>query len=122
MTSAVPDIPQDVSAFEVTLPSSGDNCIIVVNWNPPINANISLVKRYTVESSSVIFHCQVELNAEIEIRAIDSCGRGGASSSDNIIAIVDVLETANSSKSVTTDQPSTTDEQRWLNLCLLQSC
>ena len=115
MTSAIPDIPQDVSAFKVT-PSSGDDCIIVVNWNPPSNANTSLVKQYMIESPSVdymttktaiavallIHQCEVGSNTHIRIHAIDSCNRNGTSS-DNIIT--DLLETTNnSSGGVTTQQ------------------
>ena len=113
-------MPQDVSAFKVT-PPLGYDCIIVVNWNPPSNADASLVERYMVKSPSgnftttrtavsVIYDCEVESNAQIGIHAVDSCGRGGASS-QNIL--VKLLETSsNSSGSVTTEQNPITEEQR----------
>jgi hypothetical protein len=50
---ALPDMPRDVSALKVTPPSSGDDCITVVNWNPPGNLNSNLVARYTVESPTI---------------------------------------------------------------------
>ena len=110
--SAVPDIPQDVSAFKVS-PSSEGNCIIVVNWNPPSNANTTLVKQYMVESPfgnlttmktavSVIYDCEVESDAQIGIYTVDSCDRDGASS-DNSIA--ELLETTNNSSGIVTMQP-----------------
>ena len=109
-----------MSAFKV-IPSSGDDCIIVVNWNPPSNANTSLVKQYMVESPSgnhtttktaiavalLIHHCNVEADTLIRIHAIDSCDRNGASSNNNI---TELLEVANSS--ITTEQSPTTKDQR----------
>jgi hypothetical protein len=109
-------MPQNVTAFEIT-PPPGDNCIIVVNWNPPNNTNTSLVKQFKVESPAgnfttntarteiavalVAHHCEDGSNARIKIQAIDSCGRDGASSSDSIVIVTELLAEENSS-SVTT--------------------
>ena len=114
--AALPDMPQDVTAFEIT-PPPGDNCIILVNWIPPSNTNSSLVKRYNLESPAGNFitktarteiavallahHCENGSNARISIHAIDSCGRNGASSNDSIVIVTELLE-RNSSSSVTT--------------------
>jgi hypothetical protein len=111
--AALPDMPQKVTAFEIT-PPPGDNCIIVVNWNPPNNTNTSLVKQFKVESPAGNFttntarteiavallahHCENGSNARIKIRAIDSCGRSGASSNDSIVIVTELL--GNSSSSV----------------------
>ena len=110
---AVPATPQEVSAIKVTPPSE-DDCIIIVNWNPPSNENTTLVKYYMVQSpsgnvttintkGSVIYHCDLESNAQIRIHAIDSCHRSGTSS-DNIIA--DLLETINNSSGNVTTEPT----------------
>ena len=96
MISAIPGIPQDVTAYKVT-PSSGDDCIVVVNWKPPSNINMTHLKHYMVESPSgnftttktanaaalLIHHCRVKSNTSITIHAIDRCDRNGVSS-DNI--------------------------------------
>ena len=127
--AAVPDMPQHVTAFEIT-PSPGDNCIIIVNWFPPSNANTSLVKQYKLESPAGNFttntarteiavallahHCEDESNSRIRINAIDSCGRSGASSNDSIVKITEFLD----SSSVTTQHTNLTigglDDQREL--------
>ena len=120
-------MPQNVTAFKV-IPPSGNDCIIVVNWNPPINAkpNTSLIQQYVVviESPSgnhtttttkiavalFIHHCEVGANTYIKIHAIDSCDRNGVSSDNNI---TDLLEVANKTLgSITTQQIPTTEEQR----------
>ena len=127
-------MPQDVTAFEIT-PSPGDNCIIVVNWNSPSNANTSLVKQYKLESPAGNFttktarteiavallahHCKNESDAYIRIHGIDSCGRNGASSNDSIVIITELLEgTNNSLLSITTQHMNPTigglDHQREL--------
>ena len=96
-------------------PPSEDDCVIIVSWNPPSNENTTLVKNYMVQSpsgnlttinttASIIYKCKFESNAQIGIRAIDSCHRSGTSS-DNVIT--DLLETTNnSSGNVTTEQSS----------------
>lgn len=119
-------MPQNVTAFKVT-PPSGIDCIIVVNWNPPINADASLIEQYMVESPSgnhtttttkiavalFIHHCEVGANTYIKIHAIDSCGRNGVSSDDNITDLIRVAN--NSLEGVTTQQIPTTDVQSKFN-------
>jgi hypothetical protein len=110
-------MPQKVTAFEITPSSPGDNCIIVVNWIPPINTNTSLVKQYKLESPAGHFttkeprteiavallahHCEDGSNARIKIHAIDSCNRSGASSNDSIVIVTELLA---DSSSVTTQR------------------
>ena len=126
-------MPQNVTAFEVT-PPPGDNCIIVVNWMPPNNTNISLVKQYKLESPAGNFitytarteiavallahHCENGSNARIRIHAIDSCDRNGASSNDSIVIAELIERNVNSSSSVTTQHsiftPRGLDDQREL--------
>ena len=107
--AALPNEPQDVTAFEIT-PPPGDNCIILVNWMPPNNTNTSLVKQYKLESPAGNFitktprtkiavallahHCENGSNARISIHAIDSCGRNGASSNDSIVTVTEVLDSS----------------------------
>ena len=125
-------MPQNVTAFEIT-PPPGDNCIIVVNWMPPNNTNISLVEQYKLESPAgnfitktarteiavalLAYHCEDESNARIRIHAIDSCRRNGASSNDSIVIVTELIE-RNSSLSVTTQHsiftPGGLDDQREL--------
>ena len=114
---ALPDVPRDISASKV-IPPSGDDCITVVNWNPPSNINANLVKRYTVESSNInsttsttavciIYNCEVESDAQIGVSAVDYCDRDGAAS-DNPLAEL-LQASSNSSRSVTTEQSPTTE-------------
>ena len=107
LRTALPDVPQHVTAFEIT-PPPGDNCIIVVNWMPPSNTNSSLVKQYQLESPAGNFitktarteiavallahHCEHGSNARISIHAIDSCGQNGASSNDSIVTVTELLD------------------------------
>ena len=104
-------MPQNVTAhvFEIP-PPPGDNCIIVVSWIPPNNANSSLVKQYKLESPAGNFitktprteiavallahHCENGSNARISIHAIDSCGRNGASSNDSIVTVTELLDSS----------------------------
>ena len=108
-------MPQDVSAIKVTPPLE-DSCIVVVNWNPPSNANTSLVKKYVVESpsrnltttvtiDSVVYECGMESSHQVRIHAIDSCDRSGASSDSTIAELLQVT------RSVSTSQSSATEEQ-----------
>ena len=115
-------MPQDVTAIKVT-PSTGDVCIIVVNWNPPSNVNISLVEQYMVESPSgnhtttktaiavalLIHRCNVGADTLIRIHAIDPRSRNGASSDNNVTELLEVAN--NSSGSITTEQSPTTRDQ-----------
>ena len=48
---------------------------------------------------SVIYDCEVELNAQIEIHAVDSCDRNGTSA-DNTIS--ELLDTKNNSSGIIT--------------------
>ena len=110
--SAVPGTPQGVSAIKV-IPPSEDDCIIVINWNPPSNVNTSLVKQYMVESPSgnqtttaiavalLIHHCVVGSDTHVRIHAIDSCDRNGFSS-DNVIS--ELLEASSNSSGIVTTQ------------------
>jgi hypothetical protein len=116
-------MPRDVSALKVIPISSENDCITVVNWNPPGNINANLVAHYAVESLTInsttltatvciIYDCIIESGAQIRIRTVDICDRDGATS-DNLI--VDLLQTSsNSSGNVTTEQSPTTKEQRKL--------
>ena len=114
---ALPDMPRGISALKVT-PPSGDDCITVINWNPPGNINANLVKRYTVKSPTInsststtavciIYNCEVESDAQIGVRAVDYCDRDGAAS-DNPLAEL-LQASSNSSRSVTTEQTPTTE-------------
>ena len=114
---ALPDMPRDISASKVT-PPSGDDCIAIVNWNPPGNINANLVKRYTVESSNInsttsttavciIYNYEVESDAQIGVRAVDYCDRDGAAS-DNPLAEL-LQASSNSSGGATTEQSPTTE-------------
>ena len=99
--------------FEIP-PAPGDDCIIVINWMPPNNTNISLVKQYQVELESpagnfitktarteiaialLAHHCENGslTNARVSIHAIDSCGRNGASSNDSIVTVTEILDSS----------------------------
>ena len=114
MISALPDIPQDVSAIKVTPPSE-DNCIVVVNWNPPSNANTSLVKKYTVESpsrnltttmtvDSVVYECEMESSDQVRIHAVDFCDRSGAISDSTIAQLLEVTGSITTSRNPATEE------------------
>ena len=51
LASAVPKAPQNVRAVEISEPI-GDNCIILVTWDPPANTDQSDIDRYTVNVPS----------------------------------------------------------------------
>lgn len=58
---------------------------------------------------SVIYHCEVESNAQIRIHAVDSCDRSGAGSNNTIVELLETMR--NSSGSVTTEGNPTTEER-----------
>ena len=126
MISAIPGIPQDVTAYIVT-PSSGDDCIIVVSWKPPSNINMTLLRHYMVESLSGNFtttkpaiavalvnnHCQPELlmNTSIRIHAIDYCDRNGASSDNVITKLLEVARNSTGSVTIHSTQTEPTTQR-----------
>ena len=126
-TSAIPYMPQSVTAVETTTPSNTD-CVVLVKWDPPNNTAETLVKHYIIDSPSgsvntsrtsaatALDHCGVD--TYIRIRAVDQCDHEGHSTDDTL---TDLLELTDSTSVPATESIATTETGDDLNTCTCTS-
>lgn len=96
--SAIPGIPQRVTADRKTAPSN-IHCVVLVQWDPPNNAAETLVKYYIVDfqsgtfvttMTSVLVQCGAD--SYIRIHAVDECDREGPSTDDTLAELLELVD------------------------------
>ena len=124
--SAVPGVPQRISAAEISRPL--DNlCIILVTWAPPTNVDPSDIDQYivyipsqsikmTVSSSSILSTLTVPNcgdDIRVQVAAVNRDGCIGMNSSEVQPTLLDIptASTSNGNESATTEGGSTTTER-----------
>ena len=117
--SAVPGVPQRISATEISRPV--DNiCVILVTWDPPANSDVFDIDQYRVyvrsrnirndvSSSSTlttltVMNCGVDIH--IQVAAV-SHGCEGLNSSEIQLLLLDIPTAPTASGSATTEGGST---------------
>ena len=131
--SAVPGVPQRISAQEISRPR--DNlCIILVTWDPPANSDASDIDQYIIYVASRNIRNDISSSTLLTTLTVSNCGDNirvqvaavndgcvGMNSSEVRLILLDIPNTSNGNGSATTEGGSAQTSSKWkkMSYCIV---